>query len=74
MNHPIALLPVSVKTINIKYCNPSRGSIRHVVADATWRKLHLAIYANTHEVIAAEVSLVLVGYNEVLPTLLNPLR
>ena len=40
----------------------------------TWRKLHLAIDASTHEVVAAEVSLVSVGDNEVLPTLLNPLR
>ena len=39
-----------------------------------WRKLHLAIDAATHEVIAAEVSLDCVGNNEVLPTLLNPLR
>lgn len=40
----------------------------------TWRKLHLAIDASTHEVVASEVSLVSVGDNEVLPTLLNPLR
>lgn len=40
----------------------------------TWRKLHLAVDAATHEVIAAEVSLVSVADNEVLPTLLNPLR
>lgn len=40
----------------------------------TWRKLHLAIDAETHEVVAAEVSLVNVADNEVLPTLLNPLR
>ena len=40
----------------------------------TWRKLHLAIDASTHEVVAAEVSLVSVGDNEILPTLLNPLR
>ena len=40
----------------------------------TWRKLHLAVDANTHEIIAAEVSVVSVADNEVLPTLLNPLR
>ena len=84
------------KTVNVKYRNPSRGPITHVVVDATglkvfgegewktrkhgsekrrtWRKLHLAIDASTHEVVAAEVSLVSVGDNEVLPTLLNPLR
>ncbi|MBR9856650.1 MAG: IS5 family transposase [Gammaproteobacteria bacterium] len=39
-----------------------------------WRKLHLAVDARTHEVIAAEVSLENVADNEVLPTLLNPLR
>lgn len=39
-----------------------------------WRKLHLAVDAPTHEVIAAEVSLENVADNEVLPTLLNPLR
>jgi hypothetical protein len=40
----------------------------------TWRKLHLAIDTRTHEVIAAEMSMVNVADNEVLPTLLNPLR
>lgn len=40
----------------------------------SWRKLHLAIDASTHEVISAVVSLDLVGDNEALPTLLNPLR
>ena len=39
-----------------------------------WRKLHLAVDARTHEVIAAEVSLESVADSEVLPTLLNPLR
>ena len=39
-----------------------------------WRKLHLAVDASTHEVIAAGVSVESVGDNEVLPTLLNPLR
>lgn len=84
------------KTVEVKYRNPCRGSVAHLVVDATglkvygegewktrkhgkekrrtWRKLHLAIDANTHEVVAAEVSLVNVGDNEVLPTLLNPLR
>lgn len=40
----------------------------------TWRKLHLAVDSNTHEIVSAEVSLVNVADNEVLPTLLNPLR
>ncbi len=40
----------------------------------TWRKLHLAVDSCTHEVVSAEVSLVNVTDNEVLPTLLNPLR
>ncbi|AQS36672.1 transposase, IS4 family [Shewanella psychrophila] len=40
----------------------------------TWRKLHLAVDANTHEVVAAEVTLVNVADNEVLPTLIKPLR
>lgn len=40
----------------------------------TWRKLHLAVDPKNHDVIGAEVSLVSVGDNEVLPTLLNPLR
>ncbi|WP_034282325.1 IS5 family transposase [Aeromonas salmonicida] len=39
-----------------------------------WRKLHLAVDANTHAIVAAEVSLETVGGNEVLPTLLNRLR
>ncbi|PCS24268.1 Mobile element protein [Candidatus Enterovibrio escicola] len=39
-----------------------------------WRKLHLAVDVSTHAVIAAEVSLVYVGDNEVLPILRNPFR
>ena len=39
-----------------------------------WRKLHLAVDAATHAIVAAEVSLETVGDNAVLPTLLNPLR
>ena len=39
-----------------------------------WRKLHLAVDAATHAIVAAEVSPETVGDNEVLPTLLNPLR
>ncbi|WP_150138222.1 transposase [Candidatus Enterovibrio escicola] len=37
-----------------------------------WRKLNFAVDVFTHEVIAAEVSLVFVGDNEVLPIWLNP--
>lgn len=40
----------------------------------TWSKLHLAVDVDTHEVTSAEVSLVKTGDNEVLPTLINPLR
>lgn len=39
-----------------------------------WRKLHLAVDAQTHAIVAAEISLETVGDNEVLPTLLNRLR
>ena len=39
-----------------------------------WRKLHLAVDAETHVVVAAVVSLETMADNEVLPTLLNPLR
>lgn len=39
-----------------------------------WQKLHLAVDAVSHEVIAAQTSLDTVGDNEVLPHLLNPLR
>lgn len=39
-----------------------------------WRKMHLAVDAKTHEVIAAQVSLDSVGDNQALPSLLNPLR
>ncbi len=39
-----------------------------------WRKLHLAVDAQTHEAIAAEVSLESVGDSEVLPALLSSLR
>lgn len=84
------------KTVQVRYRNKSKGSIRHIAIDSTglkvfgegewkvkkhgnekrrtWRKLHLAVDVDTHEVISAEVSLVNVGDSEVLPTLLNPLR
>ncbi|MFC3024163.1 IS5 family transposase [Vibrio zhugei] len=84
------------KTVEVKYRNPSRGPVAHLVVDSTglkvygegewktrkhgtekrriWRKLHLAIDAETHEVVSAVVSLVNVADNEALPTLLNPLR
>lgn len=39
-----------------------------------WRKMHLAVDASSHDVIATEVSLDSVGDNQVLPSLLNPLR
>ncbi|EOX1519366.1 IS5 family transposase [Vibrio cholerae] len=39
-----------------------------------WRKLHLAVDADTHAIVAAEVTFETVGDNEVLPTLLNRLR
>ncbi|KHA55302.1 hypothetical protein NM74_17585 [Aeromonas hydrophila] len=39
-----------------------------------WCKLHLAMDAETHTIVAAEINLETVADNEVLPTLLNPLR
>ncbi|QJR81704.1 IS5 family transposase [Alteromonas pelagimontana] len=39
-----------------------------------WRKLHVAVNSDTHEVIAAQMSMENVGDNQVLPSLLNPLR
>ena len=84
------------KTVQVKYKNKSKGSVRHIAIDSTglkvfgegewkvkkhgaekrrtWRKLHLAVDVDTHDVISAEVSLVNVGDSEALPTLLNPLR
>lgn len=37
----------------------------------TWRKLHLAVDAETNEVIATELTAAFVGDAEVLPDLLN---
>lgn len=39
-----------------------------------WRKLHLAVDAQTHEAIVAEVSLENIGDSEVFTALLSPLR
>lgn len=39
-----------------------------------WRKLHLAMDATTHAIVAAESSLETIADNEVLPTRLKPLR
>ncbi|SQD80131.1 transposase (fragment) [Moritella yayanosii] len=40
----------------------------------TWRKLHMAVDVDTHEIISVEMTLVNVGDSEVLPSLINPLR
>nr|WP_290444354.1 transposase [Pseudoalteromonas sp. XMcav2-N] len=40
----------------------------------TWRKLHLAIDANTHQIVGAELSTISVADSEVLGDLLRPLR
>ena len=40
----------------------------------TWRKLHLAVDAKTHQVVSAVVSVDVVTDAEALPTLLKPLR
>lgn len=39
-----------------------------------WRKLHIAVATNTHEIIAAELSLSTVTDEEVLPNLLKQTR
>ena len=39
----------------------------------TWRKLHMAVDVDTHEIISAEMTLVNVGDSDVLPSLFNPL-
>lgn len=39
-----------------------------------WRKVHLAVDADTHQIVSAEVSMDGVHDSEVLPTLINPLR
>jgi hypothetical protein len=39
-----------------------------------WRKLHIAVDPSTHAIVYAEVSVATVSDNEVLPTLVNPLR
>ncbi len=71
---PIAHVAVDATGLKVfgegEWKTRKHGSVKR----RTWRKLHLAIDASTHEVVAAEVSLVSVGDNEVLPTLLNPLR
>ncbi|WP_055734059.1 IS5 family transposase [Agarivorans gilvus] len=39
-----------------------------------WRKLHMAVDAQSHQIVSAEVSMDWVHDSEVLPTLLRPLR
>lgn len=69
----------------MNYRNPSRGAIAQLVfvvtvlnvyGEGEWKicKLHMAIDAARHELIAAKVSLESVTDRVVLPTLLNPLR
>jgi hypothetical protein len=76
---PIAHLVVDATGLKF-YCEGEWKMRKHGKEKRrTWRKLHLAIDAQTHEVIAAEVSMVNVVTllwikSEVLPTLLNPIR
>ena len=45
-----------------------------VTKHRTWRKLHLAIDANTHEIVAVELTTNSVGDSEVLPDLLGQIE
>ncbi len=39
-----------------------------------WRKLHLAVETNTHQIVSAQITMMSVGDSEALPGLLRPLR
>lgn len=84
------------RTVEVNYRHPPKGSVAHLVIDATgvkvfgegewkvrkhgsegrrtWRKVHFAVDADSHDIVSAVVSLDSVHDSEVLPALLNPLR
>jgi hypothetical protein len=84
------------RTVEVNYRQPPKGSVAHLVIDATgvkvfgegewkvrkhgsesrrtWRKVHFAVDADSHDIVSAVVSLDSVHDSEVLPALLNPLR
>ena len=46
----------------------------HVKARKKWRKLHLAVDANTHDIVGAQMTLSNVTDGETLQDLIRPLR
>ncbi len=68
--------PIAIDSTGLKVFGEGEWKARKHGAEKrrTWRKMHLAVDTDTHEIVRAVVSTVSVGDNEVLPTLLNPLR
>ncbi len=64
---------VVIDTTGLKVYGKCEGKTRKHGKDKRriWRKLCLAVDVSTHSFISAEISLVFVGDNEVLSTLLN---
>ena len=75
------------KEVEVSFHTFSRGVIQHLAIDATglkvygeggkrrvWRKLHLAVDTDTHEIIAAKLTLSGVTDAEVIPSLLKQTR
>ncbi|PCS21931.1 transposase [Candidatus Enterovibrio escicola] len=67
---------VDIDTTGLKVYDKGKSKTRKYGKEKRriWRKLHLSVDVFTHEIIAAEVSLVSVGDNEILPILFNQLR
>ncbi len=72
---PIQHLAIDATSLKI-YCE-GEWKVKNHGTDGkrrVWRKLHLTVYTNTHEIIAAELSLSTVTDAEVLPNLLKQTR
>ncbi|WP_074195994.1 IS5/IS1182 family transposase, partial [Klebsiella pneumoniae] len=57
------------KSVNVSFKTSTRGEIAHLVI--IWRKLHLAVDSNTHEIICADLSLNNVTDSEAFPGLIR---
>ncbi|PCS22055.1 Mobile element protein [Candidatus Enterovibrio escicola] len=58
---------IIINDTGLKVYGESKGKLVNTVMEkrCIWRKLHLAVDVSTHEVIAAAVSIVSVGNNEI---------
>jgi hypothetical protein len=68
---------LAIDATGLKVCGEGEWKVKKYGTDGkrrVWRKLHLAVDTSTHEILAAEFSLITVTDAEVLPNLLKQTR